>query len=51
MPKFTTYLDQEHIAWLRQTALDETQKRGSEVTAALLLREMLNEKMKSKNKS
>jgi hypothetical protein len=44
--KFTTYLDQSHIDWLKETALQETKKRGHEVTAARLIREMINEKMR-----
>jgi pimeloyl-CoA synthetase len=40
--KFTTYLPTKQIEWLRQTALKETKKRGSEVTAAQILREIID---------
>jgi hypothetical protein len=44
--KFTTYLSEEDILWLKQTALAESTKRGYEVTAAQLLREMIQNKKK-----
>jgi hypothetical protein len=47
--RFDTFLLPVQIAWLRRTALEETQKRGYEVTAAKILREMIDEKRNEKN--
>lgn len=47
--KFTTYLEESQIDWLRQTALKESKSRGYEVTAAQLLRELIDkEKLSQK---
>lgn len=47
--KFTTYLEESQIDWLRQTALNESKTRGYEVTAAQLLRELIDkEKLSQK---
>lgn len=43
--KFTTYLRVDQIEWLRLTALKETSKRKYEVTAAQILRKLIDKAM------
>lgn len=44
--KYTTYLQPIQIRWLRRHALDETERRGYEVTAAQILRELIDQARK-----
>lgn len=45
MPKFTTYFEQYQIEWLKHTAINESSKRGYNMTAAQILREMIDKEI------
>ena len=43
--RFNTFLPTYQIKWLKQTALDESNRRSYDVTAAQVLREIIDEKI------